>query len=55
MQWEGDTLKQKLSPVGPERKKNDIYPSLDGFIGDLFEMVVLFFCLHCSFFVFLRC
>lgn len=47
MQWQqgvnGTAPTQAKSPVGPERKDNDAYPTLDGFIGDLFELTVWVF------------
>lgn len=39
---QGNDTRQAKSDVGPERRENDEYPSLDGFIGDLFELVVRF-------------
>lgn len=44
MRWQqtvqGNRTRQAKSAVGPEKSDNDEYPSLDGFIGDLFELVV---------------
>lgn len=37
---QGKHMKQAKSAVGPEKNDKDEYPSLDGFIGDLFELVV---------------
>ena len=40
MVWDG--LEQAQTSVGPERRQEDEHPSLNGFVGNIFELMVCF-------------